>query len=61
MKNFIMGFVLGLIVGVGALLVLGNRYEITPVLGGIRIIKMDKWTGNTWTMRGGEWHQVENK
>ena len=56
-----MGFVLGLIVGVGALLVLGNRYEITPVLGGIRIIKMDKWTGNTWTMRGGEWHQVENK
>ena len=53
-----MGFVLGLIVGVGAFLLLGNRYEIT---GGIGFIKIDKWTGNTWTMREGEWHKIESK
>jgi len=65
-KSFIIGTIVGLLLGFGAFAAIGNRYYIihgtltrrydVPKYGFVRI---DTWTGKTWLLRGSDTRWTE--
>jgi len=54
-KSFIIGILIGLLIGLGLFYEFGERYEVRGMgPKGIWNIKVDKWTGRTWILRYGK-------
>jgi hypothetical protein len=57
-KSLIIGLVVGLAVSLLFSHFLAPRYEIKKE--GLSVIKLDKWTGQSWTLSNNEWKKMTN-
>jgi hypothetical protein len=54
MKNFVLGLILGLIIGFGVAYLLINRYEFRTSDNGLIIYKTNKFSGEAWRAHYGK-------
>jgi hypothetical protein len=57
-KSLIIGLIVGLIVSLLFSHFLAPRYEIKKE--GLSMIKLDKWTGQSWTLANNNWKKMSN-
>lgn len=58
-KELLLGFLVGCTLTGSVYFAFAGRYEILRQ-SDLRTMKLDRWTGQTWTLANGMWYRIED-